>query len=60
MMNAQQELIENGEEQLIRQMEIDTELEMRKKKEEEALRKIRDERKEIEGIYNDFLVKKHP
>ena len=41
-------------------MEIDTELGMRKVQEEEQRQKIRDEKKLVDEIYNQYLQKKHP
>ena len=60
VMNAQQEIVENNEEFFIRQMDLDTKKEMLAIKQEQERQKIRDEKKEIEKIYNQYLLQKHP
>jgi len=58
--NAQQALVDNNEEKLLRQMELDTSKEIQAFKEEEERQKIRDERKLVDEIYKQYLVQKHP
>ena len=52
--------MENDEEHIIRQMEVDTQKGMIAIREEEERKKLRDEKKEIDGIYNKYLANRHP
>jgi len=59
-LEAERDLVENAEELLIRQMDVDTSKAIVEQKQEEKRQKIRDERKLVDEIYNQYLINKHP